>query len=191
MRAFIAIDPGVDCRAALASNIERLALRVPGKSIRWVAADNLHLTLRFLGEVDAGQLAPLTRAVGRAVHRIPPFRSEIRGIRLFPAGRKPRVIAAMLSDDQPVRRLAAQVAAGTLEAGFEPEARPFRAHVTLARLRGAPPDAELFEMDGPCPDLVAKHVVIYESRLGGRAPAYVERARLALGDSEDGLEPSR
>lgn len=102
----------------------------------WVAPDNFHLTVKFLGAVGAQRLPDLERALGEAVAGVSPFDLTLRGLGAFPSAARPRVIwagtaegAAELAD------LAARVERTLSPLGFPAEERPFSAHVTLGRVR--------------------------------------------------------
>lgn len=136
-RLFIAMDLPEAIRAQLAA----LAIDLPG--VRWVPAHQLHLTLRFLGDVaDGSPRQALEAALAQIVG--PPLSVSLRGVGQFPERGRPRVLWAGLTPVEPVFALAARVEAATAAAGFAPEPRPFSPHVTLARLKDPPPrrDAE-------------------------------------------------
>jgi len=186
LRAFIAIDPGAACREDLAACTARLAQSSWGSGVRWVPAENLHLTLCFLGEVEAGRVEPLARALALAVRRTSPFASAFERVGLFPTERRARVVAALLADDRAVRALAERVGSAVGAAGLRSDERRFRAHLTLGRVRRPPLRGAALDEQGPFADLVADDVVLYESTLGSRGARYTELARLPLrGGSTD------
>ncbi len=106
-----------------------------GRDVRWVREESLHVTLRFLGAVDPTRVADLEREVGLATRGIKPFTASIGGVELFPSPRRPRVVALALEPHAELAELAAGVERGAVAAGFEPEPRPFRPHLTLGRAR--------------------------------------------------------
>lgn len=133
MRLFIALELPADVRAELAAAQARLS----GHPLRWVAPAGIHLTLQFLGEVDDG-LAPSVLAALAALE-VAPFSLSLAGLGAFPTARQPRVVWVGLGGDTgALAALQAAVGAATAPLGFTPEARPFRAHLTLGRAR---PDA--------------------------------------------------
>lgn len=170
-RAFVALALPAGQRGVLGDYLERCAARAPG--FRWVPPDSVHLTLRFLGTVTEPVLAGVTERL--AAIRQQPFRARVGGLGSF-GGRRPTVAWIGLPEG---REAAAALATACEEAcqaaGLEPEARPFRPHVTLARSRdrrGEPlPDLP------PPPNLPAWTVTefaLFESRLrGGSPPEYV------------------
>lgn len=135
MRLFVALEPPADVREALAAWARDAVGEDP--QLRLVAADALHLTLAFLGErpdADVGLLAP---ALARALSGVAPPRDAHALAPLWLAPRRPHVLTVAVAD--PSGRLGAlqeRVAGACADAvGWEPEARAFRPHVTVARVR--------------------------------------------------------
>lgn len=109
--------------------------------MRWVAPKNLHLTIRFLGEISEEQLGRVFSAVSQAAREGPgPFTLHVEGIGAFPSTNQARVIWAGVSGDhKPLTQLYERVQARLHDVGFPVEKRPFRPHITLARLRNPAP----------------------------------------------------
>ncbi|MBI2218086.1 MAG: RNA 2',3'-cyclic phosphodiesterase [Candidatus Rokubacteria bacterium] len=121
-------------RGALGRRIDTLG-RVAG-GVGWIAAENLHLTLKFLGRVDEARLGEIRAALDRAVAGAAPFELRIEGLGAFPTTTRPRVIWAGVADGgRALGELAARVDAELAGVGFEREARAYSAHVTLGRAR--------------------------------------------------------
>ena len=128
-RLFVAIElPGeVKCRLAA------LCFGVSGA--RWVAENNLHLTLRFIGEVDNTQIDDIDHALARV--RAPVCDLSLDGVGQFESRRQPRVLWVGTPANDALTRLHDTVESALVRAGLEPEGRKFSAHITLARLREA------------------------------------------------------
>lgn len=121
-------------RAALAREIERL--RLVARGVAWVAPENLHVTLKFLGEVDEARLPSLREALAGAAAPVPPFDLAVRGLGAFPSVGRPRVIWAGLGEGaDAAAELARRVDEALASLGFPREDRPFAGHVTLGRVR--------------------------------------------------------
>jgi RNA 2',3'-cyclic 3'-phosphodiesterase len=121
-------------REALGRQVERLTRIARG--VAWVATDNVHLTLKFLGQVDVARLGEVRDALDRAVSAARPFDLSVHGLGGFPTAARPRVIWAGVGDGvAPLADLAARVDAALERVGFEREARPFSPHLTLGRVR--------------------------------------------------------
>ena len=136
MRQFLAIELSDALREDLRALSERLRQETGGW--RWVAPASIHLTLRFLGEVPGDRDAPsraLWREAAAAASR---FTLRLEGIGSFPPRGRPRVLWVGVHEDGPagrLQRLAEDLEGAARTAGFEPENRPFRPHLTLARAR--------------------------------------------------------
>ncbi len=132
-RTFVAIELGDDARTYLAREVARLERALPG--VRWVDADNMHLTLVFLGELDDTQLAAVVEAAGVAA-AVKPFTLEVAGLGSFGPPHAPRVVWAGLRGNlQRLNELYEALAAAVEARGFPRETRPFAPHLTLARLK--------------------------------------------------------
>ena len=121
-------------RSALADEIA--GLRGVGRHVVWVAPENLHLTLKFLGKVERERLAVVAAGLADVAASALPFELTIRGLGSFPTAARPRVIWAGIDTgrDQ-AAALAEGIDAALAPIGFAAEARPFAAHVTLGRVR--------------------------------------------------------
>ena len=128
-RLFVAIDFPTAVRDRLAG----LCRGIHGA--RWVQPDQLHLTLRFIGEVDGPSFHDVAEALD-AVHR-PRFELQLKGVGHFPPGDEPRVLWAGMAPSNPLSRLRNAIERAVIDAGVAPDARRFTPHVTLARLKGA------------------------------------------------------
>lgn len=190
MRLFIAVDLDEGIRRALGRLTRDLAARIEAGGarvrIKWVRPEVLHFTLRFIGEVDDGNVARIRTVVEPALDG-PPFEVQVTGLGVFPASGVPRVIwAGAGRGAADLNRLHDQVEARLCETGLERDRRAFTAHLTLARvgqannrsygtLRGIVADtnvdAGLFRVD---------HVTLYESRLCPEGPAYTALTRTAF-----------
>ncbi len=135
MRLFIAITLPDSERERLAA----LANGLPGA--RWIDQDNLHLTLRFLGELDGGDAADVDAALSQV--RMPGFVLGLEGISHFGEGRKLRALWAGVKPNPALMRLQAKVEQAVIRAGQPPEKRKFKPHVTLARFKANPGGGKL------------------------------------------------
>lgn len=178
IRAFIAIDLDAAARSEAADLVARL--RRPDDGVRWVRAEALHVTLRFLGDIEPGQVSALTRSVADEVAALTPFQMQLGAVHLFPSPRRPRVVALDLEPVESLSELAAAVERGTRAQGFEPEARSFRAHLTLGRLkRGRAPATRGLRAAGVTS--AVEEVVLFRSELGRDGAKYTALAHMLLG----------
>lgn len=180
LRAFFAIELGEEVRRAAARVAALLRAGPGGDAVRWVRPENLHVTLRFLGEIGRAEIPALVEHVRESVGELAPFRLELGGVRPFPSAQQPRVVALELEPAERLVALAGAVERGVGRAGFEPEARPFRPHLTLGRVRerGAPGGAAPAEGSPRC---AVQEVVLFRSQLQRSGATYTPLERLALG----------
>ena len=166
MRLFVALDLPDRFRSALA------ALRADVPGARWVPAENLHVTLHFLGEVAPETAKRLVADVRRLTFA--PVSLVPAGMNVFPSLRRPRVLVVQMKHNAPFTALHAATAALIARHGFAPEARLFHPHVTIARLKS--PDAVALRafagQSHTLPAGIAHRVTLYESALDQRGAQY-------------------
>ncbi len=131
MRCFIAIELTDPVRRAAAAACRRLV--GDSRDVRLGPVEQLHITLRFLGDVDEARIAPV-RDIVYAAAAAAPFDIAIGGLGCFPP-RGPRVLWMGVADQGECGRLVRAMEAPLAELGFAPEARAFRPHITLGRSR--------------------------------------------------------
>lgn len=142
LRVFCAAELPEDVRARVAAHVARLQeVSSSTLKINWERAEKLHLTLKFLGELESARVEALTRAVQRAAESVERFELSLREAGAFPVGGNPRVLWLGLSDDtHRLARLHEQLETECAGEGFPREARVFHPHITIARIR-VPNDA--------------------------------------------------
>ena len=140
MRLFVALNFPPEIRHALGEATQ--PLRALGLPVKWVRAEGIHLTLKFLGDVPEERLAELVAALGRARAGARPLALAIGGFGVFPDYQRPRVVWVGVAPDPALEILEHRVEQEFAPLGFPTEARAFRPHVTLGRAaRGARPAA--------------------------------------------------
>jgi RNA 2',3'-cyclic 3'-phosphodiesterase len=147
-----------------------------GRAVRPVDAENIHVTLRFLGDTPAGQIAGIGKALQDSVREIEAFSTEIHGLGAFPHLGRPSVIWAGFRESAEWEALADAIEQPLREFGFPPDRQRFHPHVTLARVRSRPP-AELkawVEEQGESPfgSFEVQSVTYYQSELSSNGPRY-------------------
>jgi 2'-5' RNA ligase len=131
VRLFVALEIPAVVRENLAALLA--SFRAITKEPRWVRAENLHVTLKFLGEVAESKLDAVRRALGE-IHSKQALMLEFRGLRFFPNEKHPRVLWASMEASPNLRTLAADIEGAMEELGFPREKKKFSPHLTLARL---------------------------------------------------------
>ncbi len=186
MRLFLAIEVPSDLRDRLAVVQHEL----PDDAWRWVSRENLHLTLKFLGETDPNQVLPLSEAIETITARRRGFELSLSGLDLLPPPEKNRLAKVLYAGidrgREELTTLAAEVEEAASEAGFKPDRHRFRGHATLARVRrGKRPQGTALLLDRwtgrEFGSWFCNEVVLFESVLGKRGPTYTKMARFPFG----------
>jgi 2'-5' RNA ligase len=162
-------------------------IRAPLAGAKWIEPDDMHITLRFAGDIDGRMADELVDQL--ATVRARPFRVAIRGVGAF-GGREPKVVWAGVEAGPELDSLARAHERAARSAGLEPEGRAFKAHVTLARMRGARQQAvaRFLEENGgfrSAPFLVERFVLLSARPGTGGAP-YVVEAEFPFEDAAGG-----
>jgi 2'-5' RNA ligase len=140
VRAFIAIELPPDVLAQIGRLQDRVRQDVPPGLVRWVRPAGIHLTLKFLGDVDQGQLPEIGRALCEACARHAPLELQIGELGCFPNARRPRVLWVGVQDEgAALRDLQRDVERAISPLGFPPDRRGFHPHLTLGRVKASRP----------------------------------------------------
>jgi 2'-5' RNA ligase len=136
IRAFIAIELPETILVELGNVETRLKPQIPHDAVRWVKADSIHLTLKFLGQVPSDQLELITSSLQSAVAAYAPFTLDVSGAGCFPSVHRPRVVWVGVHDNDHHRLHALQRAVENAIAplGYPTEIRDFTPHLTLGRV---------------------------------------------------------
>ena len=181
IRTFIAIELDDTWRRALGNIQTQLQRDHAARLVRWVEPASIHLTLKFLGDVNADRLPVLERALADACAGTPPFSLALAGLGAFPNTRRPNVIWVGANGQVDVAaQLAQKIDAACVALGFAPEERPFAPHLTLGRVKrdasiperqliGAMIDATRVETAG---ELKIDHVSVMKSELRPSGSVY-------------------
>jgi RNA 2',3'-cyclic 3'-phosphodiesterase len=130
MRLFVALEIPPEVRENLAALLK--SLREVSPQTRWVRPKNLHVTLKFIGEVPAAKLSDIRGALA-GVRSEQPVVLDFRGLGFFPNEKRPRVFWAGIEASSNLKTLAADIDGATEKLGIPREQRPFSPHLTLAR----------------------------------------------------------
>jgi 2'-5' RNA ligase len=135
-RIFCAVKLPQTARDLVLRHIERLKEKVPHAKASWARDANLHLTLKFLGEIPAASVADFSKAVSLAVSRVQPFPISIEQTGAFPTHGQPRVLWVGINDPSTkLAELHSRLEEESALVGFAKETRAFHPHLTIARLR--------------------------------------------------------
>jgi 2'-5' RNA ligase len=133
IRSFIAIELPDDLRRELGRLQRRL--RVDRPRVKWVSPEGIHLTLKFLGDIDTGMIEPITQAMHQAAQEISPFNLDVQQLGAFPNFERVQVVWVGLGGEaDKLKQLCSLLETNLSRLGFAAEQRPFTPHLTLARL---------------------------------------------------------
>ena len=172
-RAFIAADvePNEPLSAALAD------LRRSGADLKVVRPELLHLTLKFLGEIEESLVEDVGRRMALATQDVHPFKLKVNGLGAFPSMSNARVIWAGIEDASPLVGISRKLDDLLAELGFERDRKGFSAHVTLARARsgrGMGSVQEMLRLNATTDygEYPVDRILLKKSVLGPQGPSY-------------------
>lgn len=187
IRTFIAIDPGENIQARLVSLQENFA-KVSG-DVKWVERDNLHLTLLFLGEVDAREVPDVCRAVQEALALHAAFPMTVEHAGCFGPPRRPRTLWVGIGKGaEQVVAIHDAIETNLLELGcYRREDRPFTPHITLGRVRSDRPLDSLAaaltkHQTWSAGETIVREIRVMSSELTSDGPQYTLMSRAKLAD---------
>src|SRR4030043_2071540 len=179
-RTFIAIDipssPKIkECLNILSSGLAR-------EKIKWVADDNLHLTLKFLGDTEEKAITGIETKLAQITQDLPTFSITIKNIGIFKNMRDPRIIWLGIEADRELEELKTLVENQIAPLGFPPEERKFSPHLTLGRIKYLRNKNILQQiMDSYqgqiLQQFIVPEVILYESILRKEGPEYIALSR--------------
>jgi 2'-5' RNA ligase len=175
MRCFLGIALPPDPQKVLQETLVRL--RRTAAPVRWVKPENLHITLKFLGELGEDHLENLKTRLAKVDK--PVLQLALDGLGTFPPRGTPRVLWAGVRDVAgSLKRLAAELGRAAVRVGVAREERPYHAHITLGRLRGSTGKEELRSaLEEHSPELrsepfAPEHFTLYQSTLTPEGSVY-------------------
>ncbi len=184
MRLFYAVKVSETIETEIAGAIRTFPVRNP--PWRWIPPENMHLTLKFLGEVDEGMLDTLREAGAEAAAAAKPFRVVYGPFGAFPSLARPRVLFFQaIEGAEGLAALARALEEGAERLGIPREERPFRAHITLARIKEPLPGAVTEKLGAvpalsPAAEQTVDRFALMRSHLARSGATYEEVAGFSL-----------
>ena len=183
---FLAVELPADVCTQLREHIAKLRAQAPDAAASWGRVENIHLTLKFFGNVATDRIAAISEAAGRAAQEFSSFEIKVGDTGVFPNPRRAQVLWIGVGD--PSRKLSALQ--GRLEnecaaVGFEKEDRAYRPHLTIARIRKPHGDRQLadahLQMKFAPVAVDVKEFVLFRSELSSKGSKYTAISRHGLG----------
>jgi len=193
-RTFIAIELPPDIRHRITEHIVQLRTAFPQVRASWSRAHNLHLTLKFLGDIPVSRIPSLSDACDEAARQIAPFELLVKGSGTFPPHGKPKVLwigiedaAASSGGCNSLLSLHAALEDRCAAAGLAREPRAYHPHLTIARLREAKDSRPLAEqhkqIDFAPQTFAVTEIVLFRSELSSQGSKHTVLARHTLGNT--------
>ena len=185
-RSFLALSLPDEARAAASTLQGDLRGRVAPRAVKWVAPENIHLTLKFLGEIAQENVPRVIAILRQCVEGVAPFEVEVKGAGAFPTPRRPRVLFVDAHDEPPILADIANRLNDAMTAADVPrEDRGFRNHVTIGRVRKPSSLAETAAELGKSAErsfgtMSVEEAVLMKSDLRPDGPVYTPVERIAL-----------
>ncbi len=186
IRAFLAIVPPEDILQAISRLQEKMKREITGR-ISWTKSQGQHLTLKFFGDISTEDVKNICVAVKNRIVLGSPLNLKIEKLGIFPDFRKPRVIwCSVTGDGEKLSVLQKQLDSDFASIGFPKEDRPFRAHLTLGRIKDTHGLSGISEALNKHNVFAAgvfdcKELVLFQSKLLPQGAVYTKLAEFALG----------
>jgi 2'-5' RNA ligase len=183
MRSFIAIEVPDEVKTAVAALQDELKLAAA--DVAWINTENIHLTLKFLGEIEKKIADEIGNICAQIVGEFQPFSLGIKGTGVFPNARHPRVLWIGLDGEvETLERLQERLDERLTSIGFDPEEKDFSPHLTVGRVRSGKNARELLAKanDYPLPPMsfVVEEILLMKSDLHPAGAQYSELARAKM-----------
>jgi RNA 2',3'-cyclic 3'-phosphodiesterase len=183
VRTFIAVDikPGKEL-LGVTGKLKKLSA---GEAVKWTDAGNMHLTLKFLGDIKPESINEIVSVLSDIIKEYRVFSFGLNGVGFFKSGEVPRVIFAKVTGEDILQKLAEEIDMRLSETGFEREMRPFSPHLTLARVKylnnRSAFSGLIHEYDNYYfQSVFVKEIILYRSILTSHGPHYKKLAVIGL-----------
>ncbi len=157
-------------------------LQQPIDWLRWQDRNQLHITLKFLGETDPERVPEINQNLSQI--QLPAFSMTIKGFGYFPKDKQPRVLWSGIDNNQSLQKLQQSVEQTCTDIGFDAEGRPFKPHITIARIDGGSKrDVMSFinqHKKFSIPDVPVDEFVLYESKLSSEGATHIRKKSFNL-----------
>jgi RNA 2',3'-cyclic 3'-phosphodiesterase len=182
-RVFVAINLPIEIRNRLAGHIDRLSKMVPLPQASWSLPENIHLTLKFIGDIPCARVELISSATACAVHDHKPFELRVGRAGVFPKRGTARVLwIGVDNEERKLGMLHSRLEDECSQVGFAREPRPFSPHLTLARLRKPAPALAIAHQKTDFPELKfdVTAVEVIRSELSSAGSRYTTLSRHPL-----------
>jgi 2'-5' RNA ligase len=184
IRAFIALElpePAISSVLRIQEILKSYRFKM-----RWVQPENMHLTLKFLGDVNTGIIEKIENAMFKSVQDYGPMRFQVRGMGVFPGVKKPRVAWCGLKGDTPsLLKLHGALEEQLVDIGFSKEKRSFKGHLTMGRAKASISPGKLIEAMKETSDIESESfhletITLFQSDLQPKGAVYTRLKSISL-----------
>jgi 2'-5' RNA ligase len=175
MRTFIAIELPAEIKSSLRQLQDKL--RLSGADVKWAEPENIHLTLKFLGERDEKRVEKIKEILGEVAKERKVFPLCLKGLGAFPKLEFPRVVwVGTDKGEAEAKAIAAELEEKICRLGIPKEERPFSGHITLGRVRSPKNKEQLIQAiknsGFDCQEFSVKEITLFKSTLTPKGPIY-------------------
>lgn len=176
IRSFLAIEIP-DTILKLVAEVQK-ALKSSNADIKWVNPEDIHITLKFFGNIDESKIESIIKSVEKVIESFSPFSIKVKGVGSFPNLKAPRVIWVGVLDERGIlSQFQNQLEKAFEKLGFEAEKRSFHPHLTLGRIRSFKEKGELIKrmerfQEDDFGEFMVEKVVLFKSDLTRQGPIY-------------------
>ncbi len=188
MRSFIAaeIDPAIQSK--ILQIITTLKQKIH-EGVKWVSDQNIHLTLKFFGDIEQDKLTLLSDALQTTLVSFSPLTIDLAGIGAFPDNKRPRVVWVGIKENPVIQKLTSAIEELAVKSGVKAEERAFSAHITLGRVAKNADYLDIMKVGevisslkvGEIGTQTIRELVIFRSDLQREGPTYTRLYKLQLG----------
>ena len=180
IRCFFGVQPEPGTIKMLSSIANEFTDIPLAKRIKWTSAENLHITMRFLGDINPQWVRNICNNISFAIKDSKPFNVSLTAPHLFPNRKRGKIIAALTHDDEELRSLFNKIETALEKSGIAPEERRFKGHITLARSKSPIKDYKTLQEHEMNTTMQVNNVVFYQSELTPEGAKYsiIERFEL-------------
>ena len=180
MRTFIAVDFSPEIIRKINEIIVYFKTQTPERAFKWVEPENLHLTIKFLGEVPEKKIEQIKSLIKETLDDFKSFQIGVEKMGMYPNAQKPRVIWLGITGAEPLKDIHKMLESQLQKADIQPDKRSFSPHLTIARIRRNADVQSVKEIGetlskfrvGSLGTCAVNHIVLYKSELTPQGPIY-------------------
>lgn len=187
IRSFLAVEIPLSNKEKILKLINSFNEK-SGSLIKWVSKDNLHITLKFIGELNTDHISTIQNSLTERLSSVPAFDIHINGLGVFPNSRKPRIFWLGFDQNKNLERIVSSIENCAVNLGYEADDKPFSPHLTIGRARRDISSGDLIAFTKNfqdhklevIPDFKVNYVTLFKSELNREGPLYSQLFRVSL-----------